>query len=171
VTEATLCLLLRDAGPAEVLLGLKQIGFGTGKYVGIGGKVDAGETVARAAVRELAEEIGVRVAERDLVLAARITFLFPARPAWDLLMHVFLITRWAGDPIASREIVPTWFPRAALPFDQMWHDAAYWLPQVLAGQEVTARFVYGDDNETVREAQVVTGSLNLTDEADGTLVL
>ena len=162
MTEATLCLLLRGCGPGAVLLGLKQVGFGAGKYVGIGGKVDAGETVAQAAVRELAEEIGVRVSEPDLVPAARIMFLFPAQPAWDLLMHVFLVPRWVGDPLAGREIVPTWFPRDALPFDQMWHDAAYWLPQVLAGQQVTARFVYADDNETVREAEVVTGSLDRT---------
>ena len=159
MTEATLGLLLRGPGPADVLLGLKRIGFGAGKYVGIGGKVDAGETVAQAAVRELEEEIGVQVAEQDLIPAAHITFLFPAKPAWDLVMHVFLVPRWMGDPTAGREIVPTWFPRDALPFDQMWHDAAYWLPQVLAGQQVTARFVYADDNETVCEA-VVTARLS-----------
>jgi 8-oxo-dGTP pyrophosphatase MutT (NUDIX family) len=61
--EATLCFLIRDA---EILLGLKKVGFGQGKYGGFGGKVEAGETPEMAAVREMAEETGIKVAAPDL---------------------------------------------------------------------------------------------------------
>ncbi|KII91254.1 hypothetical protein PLICRDRAFT_173137 [Plicaturopsis crispa FD-325 SS-3] len=37
----------------QILLGYKKRGFGIGKYNGFGGKVDAGETPAQAAAREL----------------------------------------------------------------------------------------------------------------------
>jgi 8-oxo-dGTP diphosphatase len=35
------------------LLGLKKIGLGAGKYAGFGGKLEADEALAMAAVREL----------------------------------------------------------------------------------------------------------------------
>jgi hypothetical protein len=31
----------------------------------------------------------------------------------------------------------------------MWDDARYWLPRVLAGEHVTASFVYSDDCDVV----------------------
>ncbi|HBY09281.1 MAG TPA: hypothetical protein DEH22_16440, partial [Chloroflexi bacterium] len=59
--DATLVLLLKNHPVAEVLLGYKKIGFGQGKYTGFGGKVEPGETVAEAALRELTEETSVTV--------------------------------------------------------------------------------------------------------------
>ena len=35
----------------EILLGMKKRGFGTGKWNGFGGKIEAGETIEQAAVR------------------------------------------------------------------------------------------------------------------------
>ena len=49
-----LCFLLRDGAMGrEVLLGRKKRGFGRGKIVGLGGHLEAGETPAEAAAREL----------------------------------------------------------------------------------------------------------------------
>ncbi|MEJ0073651.1 MAG: NUDIX domain-containing protein [Candidatus Saccharibacteria bacterium] len=67
--ETTLLLLRRND---EVLLAMKKRGFGAGRWNGVGGKLDPGETVEQALVRECQEEIGVtpteyhRVAEHDL---------------------------------------------------------------------------------------------------------
>jgi 8-oxo-dGTP diphosphatase len=36
-----------------------------------------------------------------------------------------------------------------IPYHQMWQDAPYWLPRVLAGQRLSARFIFAADNETV----------------------
>ena len=150
MTTRTLCFLLRDG---RALLAYKKLGFGAGKYGGAGGKVEVGETPAQAAVRELAEETGVHVREQDLRRMARLTFLFPARPSWSQVVHVFVTGTWCGRPSESREIRPAWFDLHDLPLDRMWQDARYWLPDVLAGRPVRMRFVYGPDNETIREMQ------------------
>jgi len=68
--HATLCFLIADD---KILLGMKKRGFGEGKYNGIGGKVEDGETVKDAAVRELYEEVGVHTNEMEKI--AEITFL------------------------------------------------------------------------------------------------
>jgi 8-oxo-dGTP diphosphatase len=161
VVETIICLLLKGNPPEEILLGFKKRGFGAGKYTGVGGKVEPGETPGSAAVRELHEEIGVVVAEPDLRAAAHITFLFPARPEWSIVSYVYTTDSWRGTPVESAEVNPVWFPVDNLPFDSMWDDALYWLPLVLNGRCIRARFTFDDDNTTVGEA--------LIDEWDGCL--
>lgn len=151
--EATVCIVRRGDPVQEVLLGRKQYGFGNGKYGGFGGKIEPGETAAAAAVRELAEEAGLTAAVEDLELVARLTFLFPARPAWDHLVHAFLVHRWQGVPRPSAEMVPRWFTIADLPYAAMWDDTRFWLPLVLAGKRFDATFVFQADNDTVAQAQ------------------
>jgi 8-oxo-dGTP diphosphatase len=147
--EATLCLLTRGDPATGVLLGYKKAGFGSGKYTGFGGKVEVGETPVEAAARELVEETGLWVPPENLGHVGDLTFIFPARPSWSQRVHVFLATSWEGEPAESREMAPTCFAVDAIPFDQMWHDARYWLPPILDGQRLRARFTFGDDNETV----------------------
>ncbi len=67
---------------------------------------------------------------------------------------MFLVGQWGGEPTESAEMRPCWFSRDALPFAQMWQDAAYWLPRILDGQLIRARFTFLDDNETVRDAEI-----------------
>ena len=154
MNEVTLCFPLRLERPPAVLLGMKKEGFGAGKYVGFGGKIEPGETVAEAAGRELWEEAGLRVSLDGLREAGRLTFLFPARPEWDHLVHVFTATSWQGQPRESKEITPVWFPIERVPYHRMWDDASHWLHRILKGEKIEARFVYGDDNEKVKEVEV-----------------
>ncbi|MEV7135326.1 8-oxo-dGTP diphosphatase [Arthrobacter sp. NPDC093128] len=148
----TLCFLLRDAEAGlEVLLGLKKTGFGTGKIVGLGGHVEAGESDAEAVCREVLEEAGVMVREEDLRHAGVVEFVFPSRPEWNMRTRLFTTRRWEGEPTESAEIAPEWFRAAALPADRMWQDADHWLPVVLSGTEIDIVIVLNDDNETVRK--------------------
>jgi len=156
LTSTCLCLLTRTGGDGarEVLLGRKKTGLGTGKIVGLGGHVEPGESAAEAAAREAKEESGIRVTPGSLALAARVTFLFPAHPSWDMDADIFITAEWAGEAAESEEIRPQWFPVAALPFGQMWDDAPHWLPRVLAGERLRATFSYAGDNETVTAATI-----------------
>ncbi|MCU1531225.1 MAG: hydrolase [Arthrobacter sp.] len=147
----TLCFLLRDAvpGATEVLLGLKRTGFGTGKIVGLGGHVEAGESDAEAVCREVWEEAGVVVLQEDLDHAGVVEFIFPARPEWNMYCRLFTTRRWEGEPAESAEITPEWFDAASLPLHRMWDDAAHWLPAALAGETLDVIIVLNDDNQTV----------------------
>lgn len=146
--RASLVLLLDDG---KVLLAGKKRGFGKGKIVGIGGRQEASETILETAIREMQEEVGVTPLEPKEV--ARLEFLFPQKPSWSMVVHVFTATAWRGEPSESDEVAPQWFALDALPFDEMWDDARTWLPEVLAGKVLGASFIYG---ETLKVCQKTT---------------
>jgi 8-oxo-dGTP diphosphatase len=150
LTRTCLCLIRRTtaAGP-EVLLGLKKTGFGTGKWVGLGGHVEEGEKPDVAAAREVEEESSLIVSADALEHVASIEFRFPWRPSWDQTAEVYLATSYQGELAESDEITPRWYREDALPLDGMWDDARYWLPRVLAGKHVAATITFAEDCATV----------------------
>jgi len=154
--DTTLVLPVRDDPPRQVLLGLKRVGFGAGKWTGLGGKIEPGETPERAAARELEEETGLSARPIDLRRVARLAFRFPHRPAWSTVMYVYLLWTWQGTPAAGREIEPAWFATEALPYDRMWADSVHWLPRVLAGERICGHFVFAADNERVETVELGT---------------
>jgi 8-oxo-dGTP diphosphatase len=61
---------------------------------------------------------------------------------------------WEGIPKESREMVPTWFAVDKIPFERMWQDGAHWLPHILAGERIQARFTFRADNETIAAMEI-----------------
>jgi 8-oxo-dGTP diphosphatase len=138
----------------KVLLARKKRGFGVGKWNGVGGKVEKGETIEQATVRETYEEIGVRCHESALVKCGEQTFRYEANPLWDCVVHVFMVTDWQGEPTESEEMSPTWYSVDTLPFKEMWEDDGYWVPRVLCGLCVRDSYVFGADG-TVAKKEIV----------------
>jgi hypothetical protein len=66
-------------------------------------------------------------------------------------VHVFLTTKFAGEPSESDEMRPEWYRSDAIPFSQMWADDHLWLPHVLTGKSVRGHFHFGADEETILE--------------------
>ena len=153
MVEVTICLLLKGNPPTHIPLGWKKTGLGNGKYTGIGGKIEAGETAQLAAVRELREEVGIEAKVTDLENVGQLTFQFPSRPEWDEIAHVFLLCKWEGEPIETDEINPIWMAIEDILYPDMWEDYQHWLPGVLQGEKADARFVYSADNETVESVE------------------
>jgi len=140
-----------DDGRTQVLLGRKKKGLGLGNFVGLGGKLEPGESTADAAVREIFEESGLTVQASDLVPMGRLRYWFPHREAWSQESSVFVCSIWSGLPTESDELNPEWFDQGAIPLTEMWDDAKYWLPAVLAGTPIFADFTFGADLATVVE--------------------
>lgn len=152
--QVCVCYLLREAdGRLEVLLGRKKHGLGQGYFVGLGGKLEPGESAVDAAVREVHEESGVTVQADDLEARGLLTYLFPHREAWSQESSVFVARAFTGEPAPSDELDPEWFPLDAVPLGEMWDDARRWLPGVLGGGRVRRTFVFGEDLATVVHEQ------------------
>ena len=147
--DATICFVVQGHPPQKILLGLKKGGFGEGKYDGFGGKIEAGETPLRAAIRELEEESGLQAAPEGMRYMAHLVFVFPAKPEWSQVVHAFVTTQWSGTPAESDEMVPTWFDLQDIPYPRMWDDSAYWVARVLSGGRLRGRIVFRPDNATV----------------------
>jgi 8-oxo-dGTP diphosphatase len=150
----TLCFLTRGNPPEEVLLGFKKSGFGSSKYAGFGGGVEIDETVEAATIRELEEETGIHISMDNICKVGHLTFLFPSKPAWSQIVHVYLAARWNGIPVESDEMIPSWYKIDEIPIENMWADASYWLPLILKGKKIKAIFVFNDDNETIKESSI-----------------
>ena len=149
--KATLCFLTKGTPPTHILLGYKKSGFGKGKYFGIGGKVEQGESYQEAALREVKEEIGVEILHININFAAHLIFSFPYKPEWNQEVMVYLVNSWKGEPLESAEMKPEWFKIKDIPYQQMWSDNAHWLPIILNHRRVKAEFTFGEDNEDITE--------------------
>lgn len=139
----TLCLVRREG---EILLGLKKIGFGKGRWNGFGGKVEPGEEIEAAATREVKEEAGIDVFNLREVAVVEFDFKnIPQRHE----VHVFMTESFAGEPTESKEMRPQWFKINEIPYNSMWPDDRVWLPLLLAGKKLKAHFALGDNDVIV----------------------
>ena len=70
-----------------------------------GGKVEPGETPEDAVIREIAEELSVKVTKSCL---APLTFTSFDYPEFHLLMPLYVCRRWEGTPVAREHSALKW---------------------------------------------------------------
>jgi mutator protein MutT len=140
-----LAFLRRDD---EILLAMKKRGMGQGRWNGAGGKQDQGETIEQAMVRECQEEIGVTPLSFHKVAYHVFTLNADTEKPFQILVHTYLVREWQGEPAESEEMAPKWFKITDIPYDDMWQDDAYWLPQVLDGKLIESDITF-DANDRI----------------------
>lgn len=147
----TLCIVHQSP---RVLLGMKKRGFGAGRWNGFGGKLQEGETIMDALMREMEEEVGIVPADPEKV--GVIDFRFHNKPGEVLEVHIFRTTRFGGEPLESEEMRPQWFEEGSIPFENMWPDDKYWVPLFLAGKKFKGKFLFGESDSVLkRELQEI----------------
>ena len=144
--QANLLFIVREN---QILLIRKKRGFGAGKINGPGGKVDAGETPLRAALRETFEELGIK----PLGAEQHGELHFQFRDGYSLYCTVFLAHAFEGEPHETDEAVPLWTALDAIPYNEMWADDRHWLPLLIRGAHFTGYFEF--DGELLLSRNVI----------------
>lgn len=123
----------------RILLGQHQRGLAVGKWNGFGGKIEAGESIEAAMIRETREECGLVPTEFKEM--AELHFKMPIdNQIVDWTARVYVVTAWTGQLRPSEEMIPQWFSQPEIPLDQMWEDDYLWLPHVLHGDKLFCKF-------------------------------
>ncbi len=152
INTTLLFLIKRDKQKiTEVCLAMKKRGFGEGRWNGVGGKVEKNETVKQGAERETREEI--KVTPKKLKRIALLEFNFVHNPEWNQMVTVYFSEEWDGTPEETEEMKPAWFSVEDVPFDQMWPDDIFWVPEVIKDKKVKAFFLFGK-NDVIKDKKV-----------------
>lgn len=117
--NTTLCYLERDEKLLMLFRNKKAVDENHGKWIGVGGKFEEGETPEECAVREVYEETGLKVG--SLRLRGIITFVM--QPLTTEYMFLYTCDDFSGelsDPDGCPEGILRWVEKEKLDELPMW---------------------------------------------------
>jgi 8-oxo-dGTP diphosphatase len=136
---ATLCYLKKDGKTLMLHRVKKENDMHEGKYNGLGGKFEEGETPEECASREVFEESGLAV--KNLILKGVITF-----PAFskgeDWYVFVFVIDKFEGETTMSCEGNLEWVNDCDLLNLNLWDGDKIFLKWLGQDRFFSAKFTY-----------------------------
>lgn len=142
----------------KVLLAMKKRGYGVGLYNGIGGKMQAGETIYETMLRETKEEISVVPTDARLVGVIDFDLFLKAEKTKERV-HIFIAHEFEGQIQESEEMKPEWFDIKKIPYEKMFDDDLLWLPSVLQGKLVKGFIEFDENDHTIGGKVSVVESL------------
>lgn len=136
---ATLCYIRNEKSILLLHRNKKENDVHAGKYNGLGGKFEAGETPEDCARREVFEESGLVV--EDLDLRGILTFPKFAKGE-DWYVFVYVIDKFNGDLIDSPEGTLEWVDEERLGELNFWEGDRIFIPWLKRKERFSAKFSY-----------------------------
>ena len=138
---ATLCYIIDKKRDSTLMLHRikKENDYHQGKWNGLGGKFNKGESPEECAIREIKEESGLTI--RNPYLKGFITFPnFDGIDDW--YVFVFTIDEFEGKLIDSPEGKLEWIPNNELTLLNLWEGDKIFLEWVFGDKMFSAKFNY-----------------------------
>lgn len=112
-----------------------------GKWNGLGGKFEAGESPEECVIREVHEESGLSIHQPKLCGL----IMFPNFKGNDWYVFVFTATEFSGDLIDSPEGQLEWIKDHELTGLNLWESDPIFFPWIEKGEFFSAKFAYDGD--------------------------
>ncbi len=137
----TLLHIIKDG---KILLAEKKRGFGVGLFNGVGGKLEPGETVEQAMIRETQEEINVTPINYKKVAVINFDMFHKGEPTLEE-MHVYIANDFIGTPDETEEMKPQWFDMDKIPYEKMFAADRIWMREVFNNKKLTGNVKFDQD--------------------------
>jgi len=138
---ATLCYISQSGRTLMIHRVKKENDIHEGKWNGLGGKLEPGESPEECVIREVLEESGLRAT--SLYLKGILTFPLFARDE-DWYAFVFVVDQFDGELISSPEGNLEWIPDELLLSLNLWEGDRFFLPLLHKPGFFSGKFVYQD---------------------------
>lgn len=136
---ATLCYLIKDNKTLMIYRNKKENDYHEGKWNGLGGKFELGESPEDCAIREMKEETGLDV--KNPIMKGFITFPnFDGVDDW--YVFVFVFKEFEGELIDSPEGHLEWIDNDKLTELNLWDGDKIFLPWLFQDKFFSAKFNY-----------------------------
>ena len=136
---ATLCYVRKNGKTLMIHRVKKENDFHEGKWNGLGGKFEPGESPEQCAIREIREESGL--VARNLSMKGVLTFpIFDTINDW--YAFVFVVDDFEGELIDSAEGELEWIDNHELEKLNLWEGDRFFLPWLDQEKFFSAKFVY-----------------------------
>jgi 8-oxo-dGTP diphosphatase len=145
---ATLCYLKRAGSTLMIHRTKRRDDIHAGKWNGLGGKFEPGESPEECVTREVREESGLAILDPKLCGL----LMFQAFKGNDWYVFVFTADQFDGELTENEEGYLKWIPDAELETLPLWPSDHIFLPWIREEKFFSAKFVYrGDEmkNHTV----------------------
>ena len=155
--ETTLCYLERDGKYLMLYRNKKKEDPNAGKWIGVGGKLEPGETPRQCVIREVREETGIAV--QDVTYRGKIIFWLD--PWEDEITYLYTATQFElpkdGADFICDEGELRWIPFEEIPDLSLWEGDRYFLKPLIEGKsEIDMELRYhGDELLSVTEKPVL----------------
>ncbi|HHM02192.1 MAG TPA: 8-oxo-dGTP diphosphatase [Caldithrix abyssi] len=138
---ATLCYVQNETHTLMLHRNKKENDTHRGKWNGLGGKLEAGETPEDCVIREVFEESGLKIVRPRL--RGLITFpMFDGRDDWYVFM--FTAKEYSGELIDSAEGTLDWIAHEKVLDLNLWEGDRIFIPWLAKNDFFSARFEYKD---------------------------
>lgn len=148
---ATLCYVRSDGKTLMLHRVKKQNDIHQGKWNGVGGKFEAGETPEQCAVREIQEECGLRATR--LELKGFLTFPEFSKGE-DWYVFVFVVTAFTGELRECKEGNLAWIADGDILQLPLWEGDRYFIPCLDRPGMFSGMFRYRDGKLVEHHMQV-----------------
>ena len=130
LVDTVLCYLRKEDKYLLLLRNKKKNDYNANKWIGVGGKVEPGETIDEAAIREIKEETGYDVG--FLKCAGEILFI---NDDYQEMMYVYEVRDFSGQLITCDEGELRWVPVKEIDNYPMWEGDKEFLPLLFKGEK------------------------------------
>ena len=142
IEDTTMIYLKRDDSYLLLFRNKKKNDINAGKWIGVGGHVEKGETIDQCAIREVKEETGYDV--HSLKCAGEVLFI---DENLKMMMYIYEVTDFSGEMIECNEGDLKWIPIRDIDDYPMWEGDKAFLPKLINHEpyfKMTLTYCHGE---------------------------